>query len=78
MTHSKYKVVEQLQFSLEVCETLQLMQDKVIDKESLQTLSFLQSISESCLRKDMKQILLGLYSVGSLFHTHCQDLSSKQ
>lgn len=68
MIHSKKKIAEQLLFSIDVCQTIGNLADKLASVESEATLSFFAPLSASISqhRKDMKLIQPSIYSIGKL------------
>ncbi len=60
MITSKYKIAEQLLYSIEVSNTLGLLTEKL---EAEQTLKFL-NLRLKCYRRNMSQLVPGTYSVG--------------
>lgn len=75
MVHSKYMIADQLVFSIDICQTLQVLCDRLEDVESEQTLSFLSDTLGKHVRNNMQEILPGTYSIGSYIH---QDLSQEE
>lgn len=64
MIHSKYRVAEQLSFSIDVNQTMGYLADRLIQFENEQTLYFLGSLSTKVTRrKNMVLILPGIYSI---------------
>lgn len=67
MIHSKRKIAEQLCFSIDVCQTIGMLSNRLIEVETDQTLSFLRPMSSFILRRsDMSLITPGTYSIGPL------------
>ena len=68
MIHSKRKIGEQLLFSIDVCQTVGNLADRLIGVENEATFSFIAPLSTSFAhqRKNMKLIQPGIYSVGKL------------
>ena len=66
MIHSRRKIAEQLSFSIDICHTVGILSDKLLDTESDRTLSFLGPLSSNMMRKNMSPIIPGVYAVGYL------------
>ena len=67
MIHSRYKVAEQLSFSLAVIQTIGNLADKLIEVEGADMIGFISPMF--CLmskRSDMIVVLPGIYSIGKL------------
>ena len=67
MIHSKYRIAEQLSFSIEVSETIGFLADKLVQIEEEKTLKFISPLSTlDHLRGKMTLLLPGIYSIGGL------------
>jgi hypothetical protein len=67
MINSKYKVAEQLSFSLDVTQAIGNLADKLVEVENEQTLKFLAPLSSLIAKpRAMTLILPGIYSIGRL------------
>lgn len=67
MIHSRYKVAEQLSFSLEVIQTIGHLADKLVDVEDEDTIDFISPMSSLVSkRSNMMAVLPGIYSIGKL------------
>lgn len=67
MIHSKYKVAEQLSFSLDVIQAIGSLADKLTEVESEQTLNFLAPLSSLIAQpRSMTLMLPGIYAIGKL------------
>lgn len=68
MIHSKRKVAEQLLFSIDVCQTIGSLADKLVEVENEATLSFFAPLSASFAqrRNNMTLVLPGVYSIGKI------------
>ena len=67
MLHSKYRVSEQLSFSVDVCNTLGSLANMLADIENEETLEFLSPMSEFIVRrKNMTLIFPRVYCVGKI------------
>ncbi len=68
MIHSKRKIAEQLLFSIDVCQTVGNLADRLTNIEDDVTLSFFAPLSASFSqrRKNMTLILPGVYSIGKM------------
>ncbi len=67
MIHSRYKVAEQLSFSLAVTQTIGNLADILVEVENADMINFISPMS--CLisnRSDMMLVLPGIYSIGKL------------
>ena len=62
MIHSKHRIADQFVFSIDVSNTLNAITDGLVDRESNETLSFLDPTATR--RKDMSEQTPGTYSVG--------------
>ena len=62
MIHSKYRIADQLVFSIDVSNTLSTIVDQLIHHESEQTLNFLNP--NTGRRKNMSELTPGTYTVG--------------
>lgn len=67
MVHSKYKVAEQLSFSVDVCHTIGELADHLSQVENQHTLDFIAPLSSTISHKrNMIMITPGIYSIGNL------------
>ncbi len=65
MIHSKYRVAEQLAFSIDVNQTIGCLEERLVQAESDTTLKYIMPLSGiNFERKQMKLILPGIYSIG--------------
>ena len=62
MIHSKYRIADQLVFSIDVSNTLSAIADQLLYHESEETLAFLDPYTPR--RKNMSELTPGTYSVG--------------
>lgn len=64
MVHSKFKLGDQLLFSINVSDTLTVMKGKLEGTETDETLEYL-SVNDNHQRSNMSELLPGVYSVGN-------------
>ena len=67
MIHSKYRVAEQVSFSIDVFQTIGNLADKLAQTETDRTIRFIEPMSSSIPRhRHMMLILPGIYSIGKV------------
>ena len=67
MIHSKYRVAEQVSFSIDVFQTIGNLADKLVQTETDRTIRFIEPMSSSIPRhRHMMLILSGIYSIGKV------------
>ena len=67
MLHSKYRVAEQLSFSVDVCNTLGFLANMLNEFEDEKTLQFLSPMSDHVIRrKNMTPIFPKIYCIGGI------------
>lgn len=79
MIHSKYKVAEQLSFSLDVTQAIGNLADKLVEVENEQTLKYLAPLSSLIAKpRSMTLILPGIYSIGRLLPADftCEEVTA--
>jgi len=70
MITSKYKIAEQLSFSINICQSIVSHADKLVETENEETLTFISSLSSSlCQNKKMVLVYPGIYAAGVIKHT---------
>ena len=74
MITSKYKIAEQLSFSINVSQSIESLAHKLVETESEDTLAFISSLSSS-LSQNKKLILVlpGIYAAGTIRHSPFSD-----
>ena len=78
MIHSRYKVAEQLSFSLDVIQTIGSLADKLVDVEDEDTIDFISPMSFLISkRSNMMVVLPGIYSIGKLQISCLMDEESR-
>lgn len=74
MIHSKYKVAEQLSFSVNISQSIGKLASKLIETENDNTLTFISSLSSSLLQHNkMMLVLPDIYATGAIKHDPFTD-----